>query len=285
MKCNVKGGSGLIRAHSPATRTHEAGNRILDYIEQARLQSGDQLPSEAEMAEQLGISRATIRETYVRLVERGVIVRRHGRGTFVGQVPIKEDQTIQTGFAQSIRVAGFEPSVDILSVERVALHPELAAVFDCAAGTEVSKLLRLFRANGDPVLLIEDCLAPFIDAANIDFDRYGLNLVAGLATQTNIVGSRIDSSATATGLSLEQAVQLGLPEGAPSLHTHSVIRAASGTAICASWAWLNPQMIELKSSRSVTLPNMANFNLDDDGRSGSFARRQPHTGTTRKTKR
>lgn len=245
-------------------RAREIGNQILDYIRQARLQAGDQLPAEVEMAGQLGISRATIREVYVRLMAQGIIVRRHGLGTFVGQMPIQDDQTYQTGFAASIRAAGFTPTVDLVSVDRVPLGAELASELGCAEGTEASRLLRVFRANGDPVVLIEDHLAPGIDAAAIDLDAYAIDLIAGLATQTNMEGTRIDTWTTATDLSDERAELLELPTGHPALHIYSVIHSEAAGTVCVAWAWLNPRLMELKSSRRVNLSSPPIITLADE---------------------
>lgn len=61
--------------------------RILDHlyaeIFSGRVGPGDALPTEAELAESLGISRGTIRHALDKLVQDGVIYRVQGRGTFV----------------------------------------------------------------------------------------------------------------------------------------------------------------------------------------------------------
>ena len=215
---------------STEIRAQEIGEQILSFIRTSNLEVGDQLPSEAEMAVQIGVSRATIREVYVRLLAKGAIVRRHGRGTFVGQMPIQDDQTIQSGFAANILAGGFTPTVDILSVERVPLAENLAKTFGVAVGTEASRLLRLFRADGRPAVLIEDYLRPDIDADAIDLDRYGVDMVMGLATQVDMNGTRIDTWITAITLEAEQAELFELPEGIPVLHVYSVIAVIFGQA-------------------------------------------------------
>jgi DNA-binding GntR family transcriptional regulator len=223
-------------------RAQEIGDQILRFIRSSNLSAGDQLPSEAEMAAHLGVSRATIREVYVRLLAKGAIVRRHGRGTFVGQMPIQDDQTVQNGFATSILAGGFTPTVDIISVERIAVEGELAEAFGVAQGTEVSRLLRLFRADGRPAVLIEDYLRPDIDAADIDLDRYGIDMIMGLAW------------VTATALDEAQAGLFELPQHKTVLHIYSVIRPEiGGNAVCVAWAWLDPSLVELHSNRAVNL--------------------------------
>lgn len=50
-------------------------------------QPGSRLPPERAWAEQLGVSRAALREALGTLAERGLIVRRHGAGSFVAERP------------------------------------------------------------------------------------------------------------------------------------------------------------------------------------------------------
>ncbi|MHA1565187.1 MAG: GntR family transcriptional regulator [Alphaproteobacteria bacterium] len=58
-------------------------------IDEEHWKPGDQLPAEANMARILEVSLGTIQKTLGLLAERGVIIREHGRGTFVtgGEAP------------------------------------------------------------------------------------------------------------------------------------------------------------------------------------------------------
>ena len=64
---------------------------------------GAQLPAEAQMASNLGVSRATWRDALRQLEERGLIIRRHGRGTFVAKRPIRKDLNRNFGITAMIR--------------------------------------------------------------------------------------------------------------------------------------------------------------------------------------
>lgn len=56
---------------------------IVGAVEAGELKPGDQLPGEYDLAEALPASLGTVQKALGRLVEQGVIIRRHGSGTFV----------------------------------------------------------------------------------------------------------------------------------------------------------------------------------------------------------
>ena len=58
--------------------------RIHALIERGELKTGDRLPTEAQLAGQLGVSRTVLREALGRLESLGLVVIQRGRGMFVG---------------------------------------------------------------------------------------------------------------------------------------------------------------------------------------------------------
>jgi len=58
---------------------------IANAIDAGRLQVGDRLPGELELAGALPASLGTVQKALATLVERGIVVRHHGRGTFVAE--------------------------------------------------------------------------------------------------------------------------------------------------------------------------------------------------------
>ncbi|HEV7207357.1 MAG TPA: FadR/GntR family transcriptional regulator [Mycobacteriales bacterium] len=58
-------------------------NRLREYAVAAGLQRGDRLPSERDLAEQLGTSRASVKQALVVLEVQGLVETRHGGGTFL----------------------------------------------------------------------------------------------------------------------------------------------------------------------------------------------------------
>ncbi|WP_051236372.1 FadR/GntR family transcriptional regulator [Ottowia thiooxydans] len=73
-------------------RSHDAAEALRQYIlvrlNSGELRKGDQLPTEREMTELFGSSRATVRRTLALLETEGILAREVGRGTFVRSLPI-----------------------------------------------------------------------------------------------------------------------------------------------------------------------------------------------------
>lgn len=76
-------------------RTDEVARRLMEAIELGLFAEGQQLPSEAELALQLGVATVTLREALVVLSQRGLIETRRGRngGSFVC-APVELPETL-----------------------------------------------------------------------------------------------------------------------------------------------------------------------------------------------
>lgn len=61
---------------------------IKEFILLNRLSPGDPMPTEADLAEQLGVGRSSIREAIKVLIALDIVQVRHGHGTFVGELSL-----------------------------------------------------------------------------------------------------------------------------------------------------------------------------------------------------
>lgn len=88
------------------------------YLEHDRRSAGARLPPERQLAEDLGVSRGTLRRALADLEAEGLIWRHVGRGTFVGDRPVDTVQDL-TDVTRRTNPAGVMEA-------RLALEPELA---------------------------------------------------------------------------------------------------------------------------------------------------------------
>ncbi len=134
---------------------------LLGLIEDGTYQPGDQFPSEVALADQLGISRPTLREALQRLEQEGVILRRHGVGTFVAAcTPILESglEVLESLDRQARRIGLETEVVDLEVTERPASSEEMGMLELTAAEgpVDVLSIDRVIAVAGDPVAYLKD---------------------------------------------------------------------------------------------------------------------------------
>jgi len=119
-------------------------------IESGDLPPGAQLENEIQLAEQLGLSRPTMRRAMQYLVERGLLVRKRGIGTQVAQAKFKRPVELSSLWDDLVR-SGQQPTTTLLSSAREPAVGEIARKLAVADGTEVIVLERLRYASGEPI--------------------------------------------------------------------------------------------------------------------------------------
>ena len=73
----------ILQDPSPVPLYHRLVRLMRELITTGVLRPGEQLPSEQYVAEQLRISRTTVRQAWQELEKAQLIVRDHGKGTFI----------------------------------------------------------------------------------------------------------------------------------------------------------------------------------------------------------
>ncbi len=134
---------------SPPTAFEETVARLGTGIRVGLLAPGSQLPPERELADQLGISRSTLRHAITALVQSGLLqsIRGRGGGTFVTEAP------------------------PLAGGPAVALGADARAVLDARLAAEAgATLLAAERAQPGDLEPLEDLVARMADAP--DFDDY-----------------------------------------------------------------------------------------------------------------
>ena len=120
--------------------------------------AGSRLVSEPELAKQMGVSRATLREAMRTFETQGLIRRRQGAGTFVvGKVPVIDaGLEVLESLDTMARRMNLAITVSDLYLERVDATEEQAAGLGIAVGTCLTRIRRVMRADTRPVAYLID---------------------------------------------------------------------------------------------------------------------------------
>lgn len=116
--------------------------------------AGDMIPSERELSERYGLSRTTVRLALQELERLGLVVRQHGRGTFVTDRSAKATNLMQSySFTEQMRAMGREPETTILEFCEMEADKNLAEHMGLRIGDRIFKLKRLRSADNMPMMV------------------------------------------------------------------------------------------------------------------------------------
>jgi GntR family transcriptional regulator len=162
----------IIQSKSVADQVEEL---LRERIRDATYSPGSRIPSESEFSEEFGVSRATVRTVLAKLAVNGLILRKQGDGTYVnarvGELSAHSGNLWD--FVYLIESNGFTPTIKALSIKRRVATEKEAASLAIEPGGELVEMIRLFCADGKPVILANNVVpASFVREPVDDVDGH-----------------------------------------------------------------------------------------------------------------
>jgi GntR family transcriptional regulator len=113
----------------------------------------DKLPTEPVLAKNLGVSRATLRESFKQIETEGLIYRVHGVGTFIKskKPAITLNISIPRSITEMLNSLGLLPGTSFMSVKVETVFPDDMERLNLLPGSKVFRIERIRTANGQPV--------------------------------------------------------------------------------------------------------------------------------------
>jgi DNA-binding GntR family transcriptional regulator len=126
---------------------------ILQYIDENRLQEGEQLPIETRLAAQAGVSLVTVRRALSELAAQGVVRREQGRGTFVARPRVRAETTKIGGLRNGLHLdARSTLQTRTLGCFPRRANPDESKALSLPEGALVWEISRLRLLNRRPVI-------------------------------------------------------------------------------------------------------------------------------------
>jgi GntR family transcriptional regulator len=199
-------------------------------IDQGEYPVGARLPSEPDLAVELGVSRPTLREALRVLARDGWLVRRHGSGTFVAdRAVVSNSIDVNFGVGELIRRAGRTPGTSYLAYRLEPADESVAGQLQIEAGSDVEILTRVRTADTVPVVHSVDYvpagLLPPGSLANPSASLYELLARAGHPVTHGIAHLRAVTATAAL------ATQLSVGRRAPLMRIEQLDHDAAGAPV------------------------------------------------------
>ena len=193
------------------------------------IQPGDALPSERDLATKVDVSRVTVRKAVQHLVRDGILVQRHGSGTFVAPHQSRVEQSLSqlTSFTEDMARRGMAVRSIWLDRGIYAPSPEETMILGLSPGEGVARVARL-RLSGDMPLAIERAALSSLtlpDPASV-----GASLYAHLE-KTGNRPVRAIQRIRAANLGEDDARLLEISAGAAALHIERIAYLPSGKVV------------------------------------------------------
>ncbi|MEP7357674.1 MAG: GntR family transcriptional regulator [Anaerolineales bacterium] len=197
------------------------------------------LPGEIDLAQQISVSRTTLRRAIKDLTAQGKLVSLHGRGTFVASPALEQPLADSlVAFSEELRRRGIAFETRLLSAAVIAPPARVSSLLGLKPRERVFALRRVRLVRGAPIIYLENYVAarhcPGIE--RVDFCQRGL-----FETLENTFGLSLDwgqRSFQAQVADAALADNLQLEPGAAVMYLEQLVYLASGLPIELSDVWL-----------------------------------------------
>lgn len=207
----------MFDRESPVPMYYQIERYIEHLIENRNLKAGDQIPSEREFTDQFHVSRMTVRQAIMNLVNSGLLVRIKGKGTFVSNYNKIEKTLIGlNGFSEDMISRGMKPGSRMLSFRRILPSAKIAERLGLSKSEEVFEIKRTRLADDEP-MAIETSYLPVHVFPKLTEKKASPSLYHYIEQECGLLIDHADQSLEAALVTDEEAKILDIQNGSPVL--------------------------------------------------------------------
>lgn len=216
-------------------------------------EDGDRLPSEVKLSQNLGVSRAKLRESLGTLWQSGLIEKKWGVGTIVRKPSELPPVMVPINYIRSapalIRDSGHKPSITDLSIKQAHADETISSLLSIPVGSVYWLVDRVFLADGIPIQRTIDAVRAVVGEVHFDasgFDVDTNTLVAMYEDQLGTKGLRSDGRLTVVPSPADTAMRLRLRDEHPVLLLEYSTELEQGKSLSYSVSWYNTAHVDVR---------------------------------------
>ena len=196
-----------------------------------RRKPGERLPSEAELTTEFGVSRITVRQALGDLQKEGLLVKSHGKGSFVSQPPVTLKLARLEGLSESLSGAGRTIHTRVLSLRHARADADAAAALALPAASQVTVIDTLRYLDREPLVLNRSWMPHAVGARIGRPDLANRDILDILEQDLGIGIGRAELSIGAAPATPAQQRSLRVPPGTALVTLRRLVRDAAGAPL------------------------------------------------------
>lgn len=235
-----------MRKSAPVPLHRQVIESLCEYLASAGLPPDNRLQSENVLAAQLGVSRATIRETLLAMEREGYITKKHGVGTFVHPSALKAKTRIEAvvDFDELLVNAGYT-RVTVTSRVNSQAAGNFAGPLGVAPEEQLHVYRRVFVADGRPAIYSAIRIPHTLLAGELPVPTETESIFTLIKEASGEEATHRIAWLKARTVDAEVGQALNLPVGEPVLSWDSVMYNYKDRALLQSSVFFNTEVVPL----------------------------------------
>jgi DNA-binding GntR family transcriptional regulator len=213
----------------------------------------ERLPSESDLAEELGVSRGTVRSALTALATAGLIVRRQGDGTYVRDGLGSENSLMHVvwEFTRFIEFSGRAPAIQVVSLDSRSATEQEALALELPPEASVLSIVRIISADDQPVIVSTNVHPASLFSQGLEELDATIELRRFLEKYCHreVVFGDMDISATMPDEAVRKT--LSLDGGTPILLVEAVFRDGDGCPLVLATSYYADAKLSLQDVRRL----------------------------------
>lgn len=220
-----------IDQNNPLPLYHQLKNILKRKIVNEEWPIGSLIPTELELIEEYQVSRTTVREAVLELVNQGLLQKKQGKGTIVTSSKVEEKLGKLTGFAEEILEKGLKHSARLLSSEFKKNRYYEISKLGLEEGDSVFFIDRIRLADNEPIAFERSCWPEHIGELLVKEDLNTIAFYKVLEEKHGIVLKEANETIHAVNATLYEADLLSVSQGDALLERRRISYDIHGKAI------------------------------------------------------
>ena len=240
----------------PYERYPETYIRLLQWIrDYAQVHTGNRLPSEENLAHQLGVSRVKIRDVLAQLEAAGYITRKRGVGTMINRFVLAEAARldIDSIYVDIVASYGYRPRSTLFQMKRLSQPPEpVLEKLQLQPDDGLYLFEKIIYADDRPVIVVDDYIpAQLYDSTNWDLMLMDTDFYIFLQSMCDELLQTVTVHMDACNAGQKLAKAMGVTEGSALLKLDSVFYTQASEAIAYSVEYYNTKLIPFSFQKRI----------------------------------